>query len=124
MRNLLAIAFVGVLGIFVRYGLDILFANWNKDFPTSTLLINVLGSALAGAIYALGVSERIPGELQTVLLVGFCGGFTTFSAFSLQTMTLLEKGRGGIALTYLFLSPVLGLLAASVAVIAVRKMTL
>lgn len=122
MKNALAISLVGVIGILSRYGLDTLFFEVNKEFPVSTLLINILGSMAAGAIYAYGVSERIPADLQTILLVGFCGGFTTFSAYALQTMTLLERGRLGVAALYMAISPVLGLLAAFAAMVAVRKL--
>ena len=122
MRNTIAIALVGIIGILARYGLDHVLTETNRDFPVSTLLINVLGSALAGAIYTLGVSEKLPSDLQTILLVGFCGGFTTFSAYSLQTMTMLERGRWGAGAAYLVLSPALGLLAAFAAMVVVRKL--
>ena len=67
-------------------------------FPLGTLTVNVAGACLAGIIATL-VLERtnIPVELRTALLVGLLGGFTTFSAFSLETLALTNQGAWGLA---------------------------
>ncbi|HEY8278467.1 MAG TPA: CrcB family protein [Bdellovibrionota bacterium] len=122
MTGVLLISLFGIFGVLCRYGLDLAFAPWNESFPFSTFAINIFGSFLAGALYVLATHKNLfPPSLQTALLVGFCGGFTTFSAYSLQTMVLLERGKAGLAFFYLFASPVFGLLAAFLPVLLARK---
>jgi len=68
---------------------------WGDSFPWAILIVNVTGSLLIGFLYAAtGPEARWPigSELREVLMVGFCGGYTTFSAFSLQTLHLLKHG--------------------------------
>lgn len=114
----------GVLGILSRYGLDLAFEKTISIFPVSTLIINFFGSFLAGVVFTLGNRQVITGELQLALLVGFCGGFTTFSAFSVQTFSMLDRGQYLLGLSYFVLSPILGLLGASVGILLVRKLIL
>ena len=81
-------------------------------FPTGTLAVNALGCLLAGWLAArLGEPAAAgPGHAARLLLVtGFCGGFTTFSAFSLETLRLAQEGRGGRALAYVAASLLLGM---------------
>lgn len=73
----------------------------NAAFPWGTLLINLAGAALIG--FLAGIGERRPDISPgwiTFWKTGVCGGFTTFSTFSLETLTLLEKGRLPLALAY------------------------
>jgi CrcB protein len=81
--------------------------------PTGTFVINVLGSFLIGAIATLATtrSALLTHELRLLLAVGFCGGYTTFSTFSLETWTLLQRGHAGEAAFYAVASMVVGLLA-------------
>lgn len=118
---LLNIALFGLAGIFCRYGIDQFLVGVNASFPFSTLMINILGSFIAGLIFVLTDRGYFPGGLQVGLLVGFCGGFTTFSAYSLQTVLLVERGFVLPALVYLSVSPVLGFCAAYLPVLWMRK---
>ena len=78
-------------------------------FPTGTLFVNVLGSLLVGWLGArLGETWS---DARLLLVTGFCGGFTTFSALSLETLRLAQEGRGGRALANVAASLVLGLAA-------------
>lgn len=122
MHHLLYIALLGILGVLCRYGVDQYFGDWNENFPLTTLVVNILGSFIAGTIYALGVHKDLSPTLQTCLLVGFCGGFTTFSAYALQTLTMLERGKMLPALAYFVVSPSLGLLAALIPVLVAKKL--
>lgn len=117
---MILISLFGWLGVSSRYAVDVLLANGNGGFPIATLLVNLAGCFLAGTIYALST----PSSLQTGLLVGFCGGFTTFSAYALQTLVLFERGKVLPAIAYLLGSPLLGLLAASLPVFVLRKILL
>jgi fluoride exporter len=85
-------------------------------FPTGTLAVNALGSLLVGWLAArLGDAQAGPAATARLLLVtGFCGGFTTFSAFSLETLRLAQDGRGARALGYVAASLALGLAAVAV----------
>ena len=121
MKNIALIGIFGVVGVLCRYGLDKSMAGIGQDFPVSTLVINIIGSFVAGLIFALSERHEISLSLQTGLLVGFCGGFTTFSAYALQTLAMVDKERFLPAITYFLLSPPLGLVAAFIPVLVLRK---
>jgi CrcB protein len=85
----------------------------DTTFPAGTLLINVTGSFLLGAILRYGVeTPTLTPELRAFLTVGFCGGYTTFSTFSYEAVALLEDGEWGRAGAYVGLSVLLSLAAA------------
>jgi CrcB protein len=91
-------------------------------FPAGTLVINVVGSLLLGFLlrYALG-STSVSPEARALLTTGFCGGFTTFSTFSYETVTLVEDGDWGRAGAYVALSVVLSLVACAAGVVLARQ---
>ncbi len=96
------------LGGLARYWLAIAVAAWlGPAFPWGTLLINVGGSFLIGLA---GAASPAP-TTRAFVMVGLCGGFTTFSSFSLQTLDLLQSGRPLPALAYVAASVLLCLLA-------------
>ncbi|MEW6254671.1 MAG: fluoride efflux transporter CrcB [Pseudomonadota bacterium] len=105
------VALGGALGSLLRFGLN----RWltlllGDTLPWGTLLINAGGSFAIGlfaALFAGAGAWSAPLEIRQFLLVGLCGGFTTFSSFSLQTFTLLQGGEPGRALLYVALSLVL-----------------
>ena len=74
-------------------------------FPWGTFVVNVIGSALIGLVISAS-DERINPVTRQFLTVGILGGFTTFSAFSAQTMQLFQHGKAGIALAYALASVV------------------
>ena len=92
-------------------------------FPTGTLLVNVTGSLLLGFLlrYALG-STAVSPETRALLTTGVCGGYTTFSTFSYETIALLEEGQHQRAALYIALSVVLSLAACLAGVIIAREM--
>jgi len=93
----LLIAVGGALGSTLRYWLSGLIANWvGQTFPWGTLTINVTGSFAIGLFASLTAPDAlfyVPGEWRQFFMVGVCGGYTTFSSFSLQTMTLAQDGE-------------------------------
>ena len=92
----LAVATGGALGSLARFWLAAaITALTGPRFPWGTLLINVLGSGIIGLLAAQTLTPArvsMHPDLRVVLMVGICGGFTTFSAFSLQTLELLQSG--------------------------------
>jgi CrcB protein len=107
---LAVVAAGGALGSIARYGIDVALPHGRSDLPVATLLINVTGSLLLGLLVAARPHAR---WLRPFLGTGVLGGFTTFSAFSLETDRLLAR-TPGVAAGYVALSLALGLGAAAV----------
>ena len=111
MASYVLIGIGGALGSLLRAWVAMAVARLTGPaFPWGTILINVTGSFIIGFVAALTATDgRTQGlaELRTFLMVGFCGGFTTFSSFSLQTLDLARDGRAGQALGNIGLSVVL-----------------
>ena len=102
------VALGGALGAVSRYLCGMLPFLQRGIFPLPTLLINLAGAFLIGLIAAQRGAQSSSAVL--FLKVGLCGGFTTFSTFSLETVTLLSNGKSGLAAAYVALSVVLCLL--------------
>ena len=83
-------------------------------FPLATLAVNIIGCFLIGAVFALIAKGNIPGEWRLFLTTGILGGFTTFSAFSLETVYMLQTDQYMQALLYIGASLLLGLLATGI----------
>ena len=112
------VALGGALGSMARYGTSIAAARmWGSTFPWGTLIVNVVGSfimALFGTLTVSGGLIPASAGLRTFVMVGFCGGFTTFSSFSLQTLELARGNEALSAFANVVVSVVLCLLAAAV----------
>ena len=110
---LLYVALGSAIGGVSRYLLGGLVQRMlDTTFPAGTLLVNVTGSFLLGAIirYALDTPSLTP-EVRAFLTIGFCGGYTTFSTFSYETVALLEDGEWARAGVYITASVILSLIA-------------
>ena len=116
MAVYLWIALGSAIGGVARYALTRFLLPASVYFPSSTVLINVLGSFVIGFFGTLTVSGgryAVPENVRLFVMVGICGGFTTFSSFSLQTLDMLRSGHWGKALMNIGLSVVLCLAAVS-----------
>lgn len=101
MTIVIAIGVGGAAGSILRYLLGRLIQGGaHVGFPIGTLIVNVVGCVLAGALARYFLNNEVHPILKSALIVGFCGGFTTFSAFSLETVGLLTGGATGKALAY------------------------
>jgi len=107
------VALGGLIGSVGRYWLSGLFQRAGGfDFPAGTLGVNLLGSFVLGLVMALSLERGlVGGDLRIALAVGVCGGFTTMSTFSYETMALLRDGQAALALGNVGVT-VLGCLAA------------
>lgn len=111
MQTALLLFVGGGAGTLARYGVSVWFHSlrWSAGFPWHTFAINVAGSFLLG-ILAMACKDR--PNLLLLLGTGFCGGFTTFSTFSVEGIKLMEDERLGAAIFYLLGSVVAGVAGA------------
>ena len=121
MLDCLIIGLGGFAGSVLRYLAGKIPLGGSGGFPVGTLLINVLGSFVIGLAAALAARySGLSPRLMLFIRVGLCGGFTTFSSFSLETFSLLRSSAYGAAAAYAVLSAVLGVLAVFLAHALVR----
>ncbi|HEY0561300.1 MAG: crcB [Mycobacterium sp.] len=110
----LVMSLAGGLGAVARFALDgLVVARAGRRFPYGTLLINISGSLLLGVLTGLTLAHGAPTALRTVAGTGFCGGYTTFSTASFETVRLLQERRWAAALANGAGTLVLTLLAAA-----------
>ncbi|WP_455893744.1 fluoride efflux transporter CrcB [Pseudomonas palmensis] len=108
-----AVSAGGIAGTLLRFAAgNWINAHWPRHFYLGTLAVNLIGCLLIGLLYGLFLHRPlVPVELRAGLIVGFLGGLTTFSSFSMDTVRLLESGQAPLAFGYASLSVVGGLLA-------------
>jgi CrcB protein len=113
-----AVAIGGALGSLARYALSTyIFDVSSHKFPYATLAINVLGSFAMGILFVLTVEKAaMPSEMRSLLMIGFLGAFTTFSAFSLDALGLWQNGHIFMSLVYMLATVILCLIAISSAI--------
>jgi CrcB protein len=128
MMNYLWVAVGGALGSVARYWCSGVVAHWfGESFPWGTLIVNVLGSFIIGLFATLTAPDGrlfVPSEARVFVMVGICGGYTTFSSFSLQTLNLARDGEWLGVGANVVLSVVLCLLAVWIghaAAVAINK---
>jgi CrcB protein len=98
---LFLIALGGAAGSLLRYLLaGAIQRSSASGFPVGTFVVNIAGCFLIGVFVRFLLNMQTSAELRALLVVGFCGGFTTFSTFSYETMVLIEGGEYGRAATY------------------------
>ncbi len=106
---LTAVAVGGALGSVVRYVTGVMLLRAGGGFPLGTFVVNVLGALLIGIFAGLAMESGTEQLLRLALISGFCGGFTTFSTLSAETITLVQEGRLTLAAMYVIATLVLGL---------------
>jgi CrcB protein len=121
--NWLMVALGGVSGALARYGIILLFADMTRRhaFPWAILGVNVLGSLLAGLVFALAHERQwLTLAQQHLLSVGFLGAFTTYSAFSVDCVRLLQAGQWLLAGSYVLSTTLLCFAATAAGIVLAR----
>lgn len=112
MKIILMIGIGGFIGATSRYLLSLFVQNkFLSTFPFGTFSVNIIGCFLIGLVYALSERGNIGVEWRLFLATGILGGFTTFSSFSNETVSMLHDAQYGYAMLYVSGSVILGLLA-------------
>ena len=122
--NWLAVAIGGALGSIARYALSSwIFDITSHKFPYATLIVNVAGSFVMGILFVVIVERAaLPAEMRSLLMIGFIGAFTTFSAFSLDALGLWQNGHVLMSVIYIITTVILCLVAISTAIWLTRLM--
>lgn len=110
IHSFLQVALGGAIGSMARHGVNIAAMRLMPGWPVGTLAVNICGCLLMG-VFAGGLAHRGYQQFAPFLMTGLLGGFTTFSAFSLDALRLWERGQTGHALAYTLASVVLSLVA-------------
>jgi CrcB protein len=123
LTTLSLVALGGAIGAGLRFltGMGILRLFGPTEFPLAILTVNIIGSFLMG-VFVVAAAHRGLTHLSPFVMTGVLGGFTTFSAFSLETMTLIERGQVGSASLYIVLSVGLSVGGLAFGLMAARSM--
>ena len=113
LKPILFIGTGGFIGSIARYGLHLLLSSRSLVvFPWGTFVVNIIGCLLVGLLVGLETRQHLVSDpLKWLLIIGFCGGFTTFSTFSVEGLALLHEQQFGIFFGYTLGSVVVGILA-------------
>jgi CrcB protein len=112
-RNLILVGLGGGLGSMARYLCHRWFATMPglRGLPASTFVVNITGCFIIGVLFGIFMKHPMNESRYLFLITGFCGGFTTFSAFTLEGNEMIREERFGLFLLYMGASVILGLAA-------------
>lgn len=122
MKQVLLVGLGGAAGSVLRYLTTLTtLTYYTTSFPLVTFIVNVAGCFIAGLIFGLITQETTEAQnLKVLFITGFCGGFTTFSAFALENVKLMNSGNSAMAILYTALSIAAGLLAVWIGLVVAR----
>jgi fluoride exporter len=113
LKNFILVGLGGMIGSVLRYAASLLVKNPASGFPFATFSVNIIGSFIIGWVFGMGLKDTgLSWDWRLFLTTGICGGFTTFSALSLEGVALLQQQRYSVFLVYFLSSIILGLAAA------------
>jgi len=124
LKDFLAISVAAILGANLRYVISRLAAKeFGPVFPYGTLIINIVGSFIVG-LFVIWTTERVlvDPRWRLLVVVGFCGSFTTFSSYAFESMSLFERGQWGLVLANVFANNLLCLGGALVGMAVARAL--
>ena len=123
LKTITLVGIGGAIGSILRYLASYLINNkFLSTFPVGTMVVNITGCFLIGVVFAFAEKNSISPEWRFFLATGICGGYTTFSTFSLESFSLIREGHTAYALTYIIGSVVLGILATFLPIFAIEKL--
>ena len=112
MLNCLFVGIGGFIGSICRYLVGLIPLKENSSFPFKTLCINIVGAFVLGLLSAYAAKNpNVNPRVMLLLKVGVCGGFTTFSTFAYESTSLFTTGKSTMALTYILIGVIAGILA-------------
>ena len=113
LRTILLVGIGGGIGSIFRYLTSVFTAKfYSNAWPLATLLTNIIGCFLIGIVMGfLTKTQMASSDLKWLLVTGFCGGYTTFSAFGYENISLMQSGHSLLAFSYIALSVIVGLFA-------------
>jgi fluoride exporter len=116
MKDTILVFIFGGIGSVLRYAIGSLSINWfGLAFPWGTLIVNIIGCTLIGILARVVPLPQNGGiELRLIFMTGLCGGFTTFSAFTLDAANLYMRGETGLSIAYIAASVVLSLFGVAI----------
>lgn len=118
-----AIVLAGAAGALLRFAVARAFARRpGRGLPWAVLLVNVVGSAIGGVVLGFAVRGDLAADIQLILLTGLCGGLTTFSTLSVETVQFFVEGKARVAVLSMATNLTLGIGAAAVAFAAVTAL--
>lgn len=122
MIPFLLVGLGGAIGAMLRYGVGVTVGSLANGFPAATLVVNIAGSLAMGLLIGLlaRTTPQLQNEIRLFVAIGVLGGFTTFSSFSLDAITLLERGDLALAAAYIGGSVLLSLAGLTLGLWAVR----
>ena len=122
LKTITLVGIGGATGSILRYLASTFIHNkFLSAFPFGTIIVNITGCFIIGVVYALAEKNSITPEWRFFLATGICGGYTTFSTFSLESFSLLRDGHIFYASIYITLSLFLGILATFIPIFIIEK---
>jgi CrcB protein len=115
-----AVLVAGSIGAVIRFALSRALPVRPGHLPVGILIVNVVGSGIAGAVIGLAERAVLDADVRLILVTGFCGGLTTFSTWSVETIELLDGGRWRAAVLNVLLTLALGAASAAGAYLLTR----
>jgi len=111
MQNWIYVFLGGGLGSLFRYGIGLYFSSVDTNFPLGTFISNFIACFILGILIGMQLKDNLQTNYSLLFITGFCGGFSTFSTFSAESLNLFQNQQFALGLSYIGGSILLGLIA-------------
>lgn len=121
LKEILLVGLGGGVGSIVRYLSSIFINKYNpSSFPWATFTVNIIGCLLIGLIIGIISKNNLSNEIKLLFVGGFCGGYTTFSTFAVENITLIQTNHISLSILYMAGSVIFGLLSVWLGLVLVK----